>query len=181
MRFELRNIDLLARSRPTPALRLSFALAFREGNVDESADRLRLVSLHPSAWLCAGGVRELVDVRVERFHTTPVVPRDGEVPIDLILETPFDLLERLEVGRTSEVAITIEPRATMALTGASQRGDSSPFFLHPNTLFGTEHRVPRDAWHRLLGDLRFRNILVVEMQHRIWGRRSKQTDQLDRG
>lgn len=174
MKFRISQWDLRPRSRPTPGIEVSIRL----DQVDREDERFRfwLTSLTPRAFFRANGAFEWVDVRVASAYSELITP-DGNFPLRLVLETPFDLLERLEVGRAGgpEVMLELQLEATVTtiveafITTSSneRRASYVPAFvpkqLRSNDLLAQEHKISRDDWLNLLSGSGFRDVLVVEI------------------
>ncbi len=171
MNFELKYGDILARSVPTPGIEV--AVDLRQADRDERHYRFGLLGLAPSALLRVNGALEHVDVRVLRHHAE-LIPPDGSFPIQLLLETPFNLLERLERARSggAEVVLQLRLNATVGIYVETlvRRKDQphaafvlgyTPRRLHE--LRGESLAIPRDKWLELLSRLGFRDVLVIEL------------------
>lgn len=180
MKFRISQWDLRPRSRPTPGIEVSIRLD--QVDRDDARFRFWLTSLTPRAMLKANACVEWLDVRVTRMLGEPI-SHDGNFPLKLVLETPFDLLERLEMARAggSEVILELQLDATVTtliqamadIPNAERRAEHVPVFspqqLHSDKLAGQEHRIHRDAWLKLLGGIGFREVLVVEFARPVLG------------
>lgn len=161
------------KGRTLPAAGIEARLQLKLVDACYRGYRVSVRSLHPGASLVSAGAREKVDVRVVGYGPE-LVQEGGRFDIDLLLETPFDVLERIERGRTTgEVRIELDLGLTTECYVAQKirtdafpptRFDLAVVYRVPRPSVGrSDHTVARDAWLDLLRQLRFRDVLVVEL------------------
>lgn len=177
MGFVITFQDFVGRSTPSPGIEVRLWVT---PTGEHRKHHLAFASSFPAAVLRVPRGAEKVEARL--IDLTPSdIANDQHFDVALFINTPSDLLERLEVARAGaeEVTLDLDLRLTVyALHDAGKSdngftrrfvGSFNRFYNRPYDMEGHQGVIPRDGWLRLLSEIGFCDVLVVELPRRFAG------------